>query len=243
MDICEGRDGKWWAVFLALRPQVAPSGDILESQLGRETFLCPLSWTPDGWPLVNEGKKVSPSGLASAGLTMLPSAYSETKTFKPGQGRLILSTNLQQTDRSDLSLDGWYSLRTPLRREYSLDYRPGSLTLWGGPLHFRVDEATTMLLVRQKSFIAEWRVDLEFDPRYAEEEAGIAVWWSKWNYASLTIRGSGGKMPETEANVPLATGRELVLRTPDLGTVGQYQVSRAFRFSRSCLGFVDLTCA
>lgn len=68
-------------------------------------------------------------------------------------------------------MDGWYSLRTPLRSDYSLENRPGCLTLFGGPHHFRVDKATSMLLVRQKSFDAEWTVNLEFQPEFVGEVA------------------------------------------------------------------------
>ncbi|WP_454830855.1 glycoside hydrolase family 43 protein [Pseudoxanthomonas wuyuanensis] len=42
------KDGTWWAVFLAVRPY---QGDQYKTQLGRETFLLPVTWQ-DGWPVV-----------------------------------------------------------------------------------------------------------------------------------------------------------------------------------------------
>ncbi|MBN8260697.1 MAG: glycoside hydrolase family 43 protein [Xanthomonadales bacterium] len=42
------RDGSWWTVFLATRPY---RGDQYKYNLGRETFLLPVSWK-DGWPQV-----------------------------------------------------------------------------------------------------------------------------------------------------------------------------------------------
>ncbi|MCM1501248.1 MAG: glycoside hydrolase family 43 protein [Bacteroidales bacterium] len=47
-DIVEAEDGSWWMVCLAFRPQ---SGN--HHLLGRETFLAPLRWDKDAWPVVN----------------------------------------------------------------------------------------------------------------------------------------------------------------------------------------------
>ncbi|HEY5038618.1 MAG TPA: family 43 glycosylhydrolase, partial [bacterium] len=46
-DMVEAPDGSWWMVFLGTRPQKK------FSVLGRETFLAPVHWTADGWPVVN----------------------------------------------------------------------------------------------------------------------------------------------------------------------------------------------
>ena len=46
-DLVEGPDHAWWAVFLGVRPY---QGRF--SPMGRETFLLPVQWTPDGWPVI-----------------------------------------------------------------------------------------------------------------------------------------------------------------------------------------------
>ncbi|KAF5381904.1 hypothetical protein D9757_007546 [Collybiopsis confluens] len=53
-DIVEGPDGRWWGVALGVRPQ----GDFDHIQLGRETFLFPVTWV-DGWPVYNHGQPIS----------------------------------------------------------------------------------------------------------------------------------------------------------------------------------------
>lgn len=58
MDMVDDEAGRWWAVFLAVRQVKEEDGKIGESQLGRETFLCPVEWRDD-WPIVNGGQKVS----------------------------------------------------------------------------------------------------------------------------------------------------------------------------------------
>lgn len=53
-DMFEAPDGKWWVVMLAVRPQSNGT-----AQLGRETFLAPVEWTEDGWPVFNGREKIS----------------------------------------------------------------------------------------------------------------------------------------------------------------------------------------
>ncbi|WP_345750884.1 glycoside hydrolase family 43 protein [Microbacterium rhizophilus] len=49
-DIVQAADGSWWAVLLAMR-----AADGHHYPLGRETFLCPVSWE-DGWPVFAPGE-------------------------------------------------------------------------------------------------------------------------------------------------------------------------------------------
>ncbi|KAE9389908.1 hypothetical protein BT96DRAFT_1002778 [Gymnopus androsaceus JB14] len=46
-DIVQAPDGEWWGVALGVRPQT--TGDYNHIQLGRETFLFPVTWE-DEWP-------------------------------------------------------------------------------------------------------------------------------------------------------------------------------------------------
>jgi xylan 1,4-beta-xylosidase len=46
-DLVIGPDNNWWAVFLAVRPY---QGRF--SPMGRETYLLPVKWTEDGWPVI-----------------------------------------------------------------------------------------------------------------------------------------------------------------------------------------------
>lgn len=47
-DLIQAPDGSWWMVCLAFRPQ---SGN--HHLLGRETFLAPVRWDKNAWPVVN----------------------------------------------------------------------------------------------------------------------------------------------------------------------------------------------
>lgn len=54
-DIVQTPSGDWWAVFLACRPC---EGKF--ENLGRETFMLPVSWTDEGFPLILDNGKVVP---------------------------------------------------------------------------------------------------------------------------------------------------------------------------------------
>lgn len=83
---------------------------------------------------------------------------------------------------------GWYHLRTPLKKDYSLSERPGSLSLYGNA--YRIDdfECPSMLLRKQTGFSGDWRVKFSFAPKEAGHEAGTAIWWSQFAYASIELR-------------------------------------------------------
>ena len=63
-DLIQDKNGNWWAIHLGIR-----IAQKYLSHLGRETFLSPVSWTDDGWPVINHRKWVE---VDSAG-PLLPS--------------------------------------------------------------------------------------------------------------------------------------------------------------------------
>lgn len=53
-DIVEDVNGNSWVFFLAVRMQ--PNGN---GPMGRETFMAPLEWNEQGWPVVNKGRPIT----------------------------------------------------------------------------------------------------------------------------------------------------------------------------------------
>ncbi|WP_225753763.1 glycoside hydrolase family 43 protein [Actinotalea sp. Marseille-Q4924] len=63
-DLVQGADGSWWAVLLGMRPYGG-----YHYNLGRETFLVPVTWE-DGWPLFAPGTgRVTPTVEVPAAVT------------------------------------------------------------------------------------------------------------------------------------------------------------------------------
>lgn len=67
MDIVRREDGRWFAVFLGVRPifeaRKVHGALGMPTHLGRESFMAELEWA-DGWPVVNKGKPIEPVGEA-----------------------------------------------------------------------------------------------------------------------------------------------------------------------------------
>lgn len=76
-DMFEGTDGKWWVVMLGTRPQANGV-----AQLGRETFLAPVEWTEDGWPVFNGKEKI---GLTVKGIDNGPGISGWSDDFSGGE--------------------------------------------------------------------------------------------------------------------------------------------------------------
>ena len=58
-DMMEDHNGNWWMVCLAIRPCEEKSNRVLLHNLGRETFLAPVVWDEEGWPVVGDKGLIS----------------------------------------------------------------------------------------------------------------------------------------------------------------------------------------
>lgn len=61
-----------------------------------------------------------------------------------------------------------------------------------------------MFLRKQTAFTGRWEVTLDYASPQEGHEAGTAVWWSKYAFASVGIRGSEG-----------GESRHILIRSPD----------------------------
>lgn len=109
-DLVQHTDGSWWAVFLAFRPIGYPK----KHHLGRETFLAPVTWTEDGWPIVGEmgvvGEEIEHESITSEQRF----DWKEREDF----------------DQSVLD-HKWIYRRNPIEENYVLNEQEGSLSLLG----------------------------------------------------------------------------------------------------------------
>ncbi|RYP79778.1 hypothetical protein DL769_002800 [Monosporascus sp. CRB-8-3] len=173
-DIFEDGKGRWWSVFLGVRP-VKVDGKYLEPQLGRETFLVKVDWVND-WPVFNDGKNVT---LRTLGRTSVKQLLAQRKS-----GDVTWQAAL---DKPELEL-GWYQKNTPLKQSYTLIERPGHLRLYGNCYNLWSPEAPAMLLRKQSSYTETFSAKLQFHPRKPGYEAGIVLWWNQYSFASIGIR-------------------------------------------------------
>lgn len=181
-DLVELPNGETWAVFLAVRPK---NGRF--HHLGRETFLAKVTWTEDGWPVIGQGGHVE---LEMTGPALDPAPFPKPNARDDFDARTLAPT--------------WNFLRNPNAEDWSLAARPGHLRLTGSKV--TLDEVGSPALVarRQEHFGFRARTRLDFEPKSANEEAGLAVRANEDFYAAIAVTQAAG-------------GRHALLRTRLLG--------------------------
>jgi xylan 1,4-beta-xylosidase len=165
-DFVQDSLGRWWVVFLGIRP----NGHWPCHHLGRETFLAPLTWAEDGWPVIGlDGR----AALEMEGPDLplnpwLPEPYRDD--FDSPTPRL-----------------SWNFLRNPRSEDWSLTARPGWLQLWGSEVGLDVVGSPAWLGRRQEHFDVRAAARLEFDPQGENEEAGLTAWMNERHHYELAV--------------------------------------------------------
>lgn len=172
-DLVEDGNGDWWAVFLGVRLV-----DSEYSVLGRETFLAPVKWSEDGWPRIdnNEGTVNLEINVDRVPGTTPERLYSGTDHF-----------NAQVLESA------WIFLRNPAEGSWSLEERPGWLSIRGQAATLNEAGQTAFIGRRQQYVQAEWSTCLEFVPEEDGEEAGLCARRDEDAHYELALRRSGGR--------------------------------------------------
>jgi sialate O-acetylesterase len=169
-DLVEAPDGSWWTVFLAFRPVAG-----YFHHLGRETFLAPVTWDAEGWPVVNGGQ---PIGLEvkAAGLP--------AQAFPPTPTRTGFDAPLGPE---------WNYLRDPDASSYSLGARPGWLTLRGSATALGDAASPTWVGRRQEHLSGRVAALVDFVPGRDGEEAGISVYMNPDHRYEIAVGRASGR--------------------------------------------------
>jgi len=170
-DLVQAHDGKWWLVFLAFR---ATGGDF--HHCGRETFLAPVTWTADGWPLVNGDGAVE---LQMDAVT-LPRHPWPALPIRDDFSEEILGV-------------AWNYLRNPQMDDYTLDARAGWLRLHGSALTLDDSDTPTFVGRRQQHLTCRIAAYLDFTPTRDGEEAGLTVLMNSSHHYEIAITTVGGE--------------------------------------------------
>jgi len=170
-DLVESASGAWFAVCLGIRPNGYPPC----YHLGRETFLCPVTWTDDGFPEIGNGGRIA--------LEMATSLELEPVSAEPARDDFT---------SQKLGLC-WNYLRNPDSELYSLDERPGYLRLRGGA--YGLDDVASPAWVgrRQCHFAVRVAASLEFEPANEREEAGLVVRMNERHHYEVFVTQRGGR--------------------------------------------------
>ena len=170
-DIVEDQNGNWWLVCLAIRPI---KGMQLH-HIGRESFLSPVAWNEDGWPVVGNNGRID----------------FEMEGPLPGPIPQPVSHDFCDSfDKGALDLR-WSFVRNPKRENYILE--KGSVILKGGK-----DELSTplghptMIAVRQTAFDIEAIAELKGEIRHGQRSGICAYYNNEYHYDIFVTKGQDG---------------------------------------------------
>lgn len=135
-DMIEDHNGNWWMVCLAIRPCQEKKDRVLLHNLGRETFLTPVVWTEDGWPVVGEKGLISP----------------EMDGPLPGKSPVPVNRDFADDFSKDRFSPHYNFLRNPSMENYVRDTAEGKLILKGTGITINEMASPTWIGVRQKGF-------------------------------------------------------------------------------------------
>jgi xylan 1,4-beta-xylosidase len=173
-DWVQTPDGHWWIVFLGIR-----RWDGQHHHLGRETFLAPMEWSSEGWPIIHGGEPIRLQMSSES----LPLRTAEPRAQWPER---------DEFDGSELALL-WNFVRNPAPGSWSLSERPGYLRLHG--TQASLDQVSSPAFVgrRQQHLRCRAATRLLFQPEHSAERAGLALRANEDNHHELVVTGDGSE--------------------------------------------------
>lgn len=170
-DIVQTPEGDWWAVFLGIRPHGYPN----RHHLGRETFLAPVTWTEDGWPIIGDNGTVSET-MPAGNLPLQPVEAPPAKDDFAGPTLAPY----------------WNMMRMSDPERWSLSEKESCLTLHGNETSLNEIGAPAFVARRQQHFDCDVSAHMTFAPERDNEEAGITVYMNdSFHYELAVMRIAG----------------------------------------------------
>ena len=172
-NLVVGPEGNWWAVFLAVRPY-----DGQYSPMGRETFLLPVAWPENDWPMILEpGQRVPLVEKAPKGASAKPSRLNGSFTWRDDFRQKALSLE-------------WIMLRAPKEEWWKVDAAAGKLELTPRRETLSCAGNPTYLgrRVRHDMYSADLTVDV---PKENGVSAGVALFMNERHHYFLAVQRNG----------------------------------------------------
>ncbi len=165
-DFIQAHDGSWWIVFLAFRPQ-----SLLHHVLGRETFLAPVRWDANAWPVINGNGTVN----IDMNVPTLPVQAVKPHDFSTSFDEVKLGTD-------------WNYLRNPFLQQYSLSEKKGSLRLKATSVSLDDNDSPTFVGRRQEHIDFSASTVMSLNNAKDGDEAGMTMYYSSQAHYDLSLK-------------------------------------------------------
>ncbi len=199
-DMLQDPNGNWWAIFLACRPY-----DQDLENLGRETFMMPVEWTEDGWPIITKPNEQVPMIVQFPGVKR-----DENVTF----GNFTVADDF---NAQTLGME-WMTLRSAGTDLYSLSEVPGFFKLSCSPE--RASARTTPALILRRIHHHEFtaKTTMYFNP-VDTEAAGMLLFKDETHHFFLKVyQQDGARMVAVEKISATGRGRQMEIKSEVLAS-------------------------
>lgn len=173
-DLVEGPDGNTYAIFLAVRPY---EGNYYNT--GRETFLAPVKWTADGWPIINPDHQEIQYQFTvnwpevKQNATPQSGAFTYRHTFKDTLDYSFLF--LRSHDKSWLKLSAQKGLTLQLKPETCMDF-----------------SNPAFVGKRQQHAFATVVTEMDFKAAKENEKAGLLIFQNEFHFYYISKSVANG---------------------------------------------------
>ena len=204
-DLIQDSSGNWFMVHLAFRMATR-----MVHHLGRETYLVPIKWE-NGWPVVDTPKHQVYEQMEVPTLNVVQKPFEDI---------------IDDFDYDKFPFY-WNWLRNPVEENYDLKTKKGTLRLKGTAVTLDEEDTPTFIGIRQMHFDTEFSAKQVFEPKTADDFAGITVLMTnKHHYdigvtmldgvKSVIVRRRIGDLWAVTASKPIADGAvELYIKSED----------------------------
>jgi xylan 1,4-beta-xylosidase len=191
-DLVQTQNGDWYAVFLGCQPY-----DGRNYNTGRETFMLPVTWTDDGWPVILPPRTPVPLTVKKPNLPAdKPAAVATT-------GNISFTDNFD----SDTLAFRWIGIRNRTSQWWATSKSAKALFLEPRADVFSGQGNPSYLGVRQQNNDFTCEVTMTAQPKTVNCVAGLAAFQNESNYYAINVKIDSGNLTEISMEQPAARGR------------------------------------
>ncbi|RAL00375.1 glycoside hydrolase family 43 protein [Aspergillus ibericus CBS 121593] len=179
-DLFQDGSGHWWAVALSTR-----SGPAWKNYpMGRETVLAPAVWEEGEWPAIHpvRGEMRGPLPPRDRNISVGEGSWIDQPDridFIPGSSIPAHFVYWRYPNVDDFVV-------SPQGHPNTLQLTPSFYNLTGTAA-FQPNDSLTLITRRQTDTLFTYSVDISFDPKTADEEAGVTVFLTQDQHIDLGI--------------------------------------------------------